>query len=112
MSIRAAEGERHLNLADKGALDKALPLCKQFLELHPRDKDAYCLMGLIKLALDAFAEAEGFFQKALYLDPQHYDTLVHMGLLYEKKGDLAKASLIRGRIKRIEEAGGNRQETA
>ncbi len=109
---RAADLGAIKSLADKGALDKALQLCKQFLKLHPRDKDAYYLMGLIKLASDAFTEAEDFFQKALYLDPQHYNALVHMGLLYEKKGDRAKASLIRERIKRIEGAGGNRQGTA
>ncbi len=99
-------------LADKGALDKAEGLCAQFLKLHPHDKEGYYLMGLIQLALNAFTAAEDFFQKALYLDPQHYNALVHLCLLYEKKGDRAKAALIRNRIQRVEEAEGTRQETA
>ena len=59
-------------------------------------------MGLINLALDSFAGAEDFFQKALYLDPFYYEALLHMSLLYEKKDDQARASIIRERIRRVD----------
>jgi len=90
-------------LADKGSLNEALIMCEQFLNKHKHNKEAYYLMGLINLALNIFDEAEVFFQKALYLDPSYYEALLHMKLLYEKKGDQAKASAIKGRIKRFEE---------
>jgi chemotaxis protein methyltransferase WspC len=90
-------------LADRGDLNEALKLCGQFLAEHSDNKEAYYLMGLISLALDSFARAEDFFQKALYLDPCYYEALLHMSLLYEKRDDQARASIIRERIKRFQE---------
>ncbi len=89
-------------LADAGSLDRALSLCRQFIKKNDHNKEAYYLAGLINLALNNFDKAEGFFQKVLYLDPSHYEALLHMKLLYEKKGDLIKASAMQGRIKRSE----------
>jgi chemotaxis protein methyltransferase WspC len=90
-------------LADAGSLDRALTMCRQFLKKHEHNKEAYYLMGLINLALNSFDKAETFFQKVLYLDPRHYEALIHMKLLYEKKGDQVKASAMKGRIERSEE---------
>ncbi|MCX5806504.1 MAG: hypothetical protein NT010_10635 [Proteobacteria bacterium] len=90
-------------LADGGSLDEALSMCEQFLKKHKQNKEAYYLMGLINLALNVFDKAEAFFQKTLYLDPYHYEALMHMQLLYEKKGDRTKASAMKGRIQRSKE---------
>lgn len=90
-------------LADKGSLDEALKLCGQFLKEHSDNKEAYYLMGLINLALDSFTSAEDFFQKALYLDPCYYEALLHMNLLYQKRGEQSKASVISERIRRFSE---------
>lgn len=93
------------SLADRGALKEASDLCEQFLKNNIDNKEAYYLMGLIHQASNHFSKAEDFFQKALYLDPFYYEALVHMGLLYEKKGERTKASIIKERIKRSQEAG-------
>jgi chemotaxis protein methyltransferase WspC len=97
-------------LADRGALEEAGLRCEQFLKGHSRSKEGYCLMGLINTALDSFDRAEEFFQKALYLDPDYYEALVHLGLLYEKKGDKGKSAVIRARIERFRKAGAGRHE--
>jgi chemotaxis protein methyltransferase WspC len=60
-------------------------------------------MGLIDQALDRPDEAEEMFMKALYLDPHHYDALLHMTLLSDKKGDEARALVFRDRIKRLDQ---------
>lgn len=88
-------------LADRGKLDEAMKLCGQFLEGHSDNKEAYYLMGLINLALDYFASAEDYFQKALYLDPYYYEALLHMNLLYEKRGEMSKAFIIKERMRRF-----------
>ena len=98
-------------LADRGALQDALNRCEQFLAENLHHKEGYFLMGIIHFALNSFGLAEEFFQKVLYLDPNHYETLVQMGLLYEKKGDLAKASVIRDRIGRIRVRDANGRES-
>lgn len=89
-------------LADRGKLKEALHLCEEFLENHRENKEVYFLMGLIQQAQNRFQKAEGLFLKALYLDPSYYEALVHMYLLYEKKGFMDKASVIKERIKRLE----------
>jgi chemotaxis protein methyltransferase WspC len=98
-------------LADAGDLEEACRLCGQFCEQHMPQKEAFYLMGLIHLARDAFADAELFFQQALYMDPQYYDALVHMELLYERKGDKTQASIMGQRIKRSQESAAERRET-
>ncbi|PKN29274.1 MAG: hypothetical protein CVU64_09115 [Deltaproteobacteria bacterium HGW-Deltaproteobacteria-21] len=99
------------DLADRGELHEALRLCEQFLRANRCHIEGYYIMGLINFALDSFTAAEEFFQKALYLDPHHYETLIHMGLLYEKKGDHSKASIIKDRIERFRLNQADPQET-
>jgi Flp pilus assembly protein TadD len=38
----------------------------------------------------------------LYLDPNDYEALIHLGLLLEKRGDASGASVLFRRAKRIE----------
>jgi chemotaxis protein methyltransferase WspC len=89
-------------LADRGDLQEAANLCRSLIGENSMDVGAYYLAGLIEQSLDRLAPAEEFFLKAIYLDPDHYDTLVQLCLLSEKKGDLAKAGQYRKRLRRLE----------
>jgi len=88
------------SLADRGQLQEALRLCEQFLKGARHHLEGYYLRGLISFALDSYVAAEQSFQRVLYLDPSHHDALVHMHLLYARKGDRDKAEVIRRRIER------------
>ena len=44
-----------------------------------------------------------YYRKALYLDPNHYDTQIHLALLMEKQGDPAGAQVLRNRARRLEQ---------
>ncbi|RJR50746.1 MAG: hypothetical protein C4576_04800 [Desulfobacteraceae bacterium] len=88
------------SLADRGQLQEALRMCEQFLQGARHHPEGYYLRGLISFALDSYVAAEQSFQRVLYLDPSHHDALVHMHLLYSKKGDRDKAEVIRRRIER------------
>jgi chemotaxis protein methyltransferase WspC len=46
------------------------------------------------------AAAEDFFRKALYLDPYHYESLMHMSLILERYVDVEGSRLYRGRAGR------------
>jgi chemotaxis protein methyltransferase WspC len=98
-------------LADMGALDEASRRCEEFFAQYSPDKEAFYLMGLIHLARNSFAQAEVFFQKALYMDPRYYDALVHLELLREQKGDLTGATIMRKRIERLQETAAEGRET-
>ena len=87
-------------LADSGDFLKAEIECEKYLKRNWNDHSAYCLMGLIKSSMNKLEEAGEFFQKAIYLNPHDYDSLINMSLIFEKKGDRNRAALYFERAKR------------
>jgi len=43
------------------------------------------------------------YRKALYLDPNHAEVLIHLALLLEKVGKKAEAQLLRQRTTRLQQ---------
>lgn len=86
-------------LADSGQLDQAATTCHAYLARHSDSAEAYYLLGLVKDAADD-PEAITYYRKALYLDPNHYETLVHAALCLERTGDLATAQAFKRRAER------------
>ena len=86
-----------LALADRGLFDEAAALCRRYLREQRPHADGYCLLGLIHEAARQSGDAEGCYLKALYLDPDHHETLIHLSLLYRQRGDDRKAVLYRKR---------------
>lgn len=88
-------------LADGGKFEEATRLCQAHLDKHGANVQAYFLLGVIHDALGHPA-AQEFYRKALYLDPNHYDSLLQMALLAEKNGDDASARNLRRRAQRLQ----------
>ncbi|MFP4529273.1 MAG: CheR family methyltransferase [Candidatus Kapaibacterium sp.] len=89
-------------LADMGRYDEALSGCEQLIAERSPQAELYYLAGLINEALGNSARAAESYNKALYLDPEHYETLINLCLLSEKMGDLRKAELLRRRAQKID----------
>jgi chemotaxis protein methyltransferase WspC len=87
-------------LADLGALEEAARLCRDYERTAGPVAEAYCLLGLIHEAGNDVRLAENYFLKALYLDPHHYESLIHTSLLCQQRGDVRKAALYRERAER------------
>lgn len=87
-------------LADRGDLDGAAVICEGLLEGGVKDPKLYSMLGVINESKGALQSAEEFFRKALYLAPDHYESLLHMSLLCERRGDLENARLYRARAGR------------
>jgi chemotaxis protein methyltransferase WspC len=81
-------------------LDKALQSCQEHLSIAKPSADAYSLLGVILQARKERKQAVECFRKALYLDPQHDEALLHLSLLYQESGDEAAAKLLRRRLER------------
>ncbi|HAJ25903.1 MAG TPA: hypothetical protein DCG53_01420 [Syntrophus sp. (in: bacteria)] len=90
------------SLADRGEMEEALSLCRSYLEADRPCAEVYYLMGLIHESCDRDTEAEECYCKSLYLDPDHLETLIHAGLMYERRHDHEKAVLLKNRLTRIE----------
>lgn len=84
-------------LADKGELNKALKLTLLLCN-KTKSADNYSLLGIIYSAQNQSADAEQAFRKALYLDPDHYEALIHLSLLLDKKGETHTSSLLKKRV--------------
>jgi len=93
------------SLADRGDLQEAASLCRSLIGANSMDVGAYYLAGLIEQSQNRLDTAEELFLKAIYLDPDHYDTLVQLCLLSEKKGKSAMARQYRKRLQRLEANG-------
>jgi chemotaxis protein methyltransferase WspC len=94
------EIEKAEQLADRGDLDGASAICEHLLEGGVRDPKVYSLLGVINESNGALQLAEEFFHKALYLAPGHYESLLHMSLLSERRGDVENARRYRARAGR------------
>ncbi len=87
--------------ADAGRLDTAWDACQEQLTSAGPSADLFNLLGIVEQARQNLALARQCFEKALYLDPQHGDSLLHLMLLCEQQGAQAQAALLRGRLERV-----------
>jgi chemotaxis protein methyltransferase WspC len=59
------------------------------------------LLGLIRDCVGDQNQASEFYRKALYLEPDHCDVLIHLALLKDKSGDSAAAMALKSRARRV-----------
>ncbi|WP_320173822.1 CheR family methyltransferase [Maridesulfovibrio sp.] len=89
-------------LADRGRTTEALSMCNELLKQAGPEPELFHLCGLLHEAGGNISMAEEFYGKALYLEPDHMESLVHLALLLENRGDLRKAEIMRNRARRVE----------
>jgi chemotaxis protein methyltransferase WspC len=89
-------------LADAGDLLSAIDCCKTYLESHLTDVEAYALLGTLYQATAHPEQSERYLQKALYLQPNHYEALMQLALLKESQGDTTSAKLLQQRIQKLQ----------
>jgi len=91
--------------ANQGRLSEALERGEEFLRTCGPSVQAYHLMGLVHDATGMYQEAEQYYRKALYLDPDHHEALVHLAFLLEQQGDAPGAQRLHRRAKRVNSGG-------
>ena len=87
-------------LADVGRLKEAAEICEAHLRESKASAQAYYLLGLVR---DAAGDTSALdcYRKALYLEPNHYESLLQMALLLQKSGDTVRARTFKSRAQRI-----------
>jgi chemotaxis protein methyltransferase WspC len=92
--------EQARHLANQGKLVEALKFCEQNLRSQPASAETYHLIGLLHDAAGRVREAAEHYRKALYLDPQHSEALVHLAVALQKEGDARGAERLFERANR------------
>jgi len=87
-------------LADCGKLSEAADMCAAYLRKNPDSAKAHYLLGLIHDASGEDEHAARHYKKALYLEPDHCESLAHLAFLLEKQGDIAGAKRLSTRAGR------------
>jgi len=88
-------------LADQGYLKESLELCEKYLTEEPFHVQAHFLTGLLYNALNDEERAEEYFNKAVYLDPNHHEALSHLAFIMERRGERNRAGQLQRRAQRI-----------
>ncbi|KQB54616.1 chemotaxis protein CheR [Pseudomonas endophytica] len=99
------EGERALleqiaNLANQGKSSDARQVCDQFLQQHGPHAQVFYWLGLLSDVDGQIPQAQSFYRKALYLEPQHSEALAHLAALLASQGDMAGAQRLHERSAR------------
>jgi chemotaxis protein methyltransferase WspC len=87
-------------LADRGAYGESLELLEREQARRPLDPDLHALLGVLCDVLGRHDKAVTHFRRALYLDPTHPESLAHLALLLERRGNPVEAGRLRQRLRR------------
>lgn len=101
-ALEASELSAARELADAGRLADAVAACQEHMERHGPSAEAFHLLGLLHDARGETARAIECYRKALYLEPNRLETLLHLALLLERSGDAEGARVFRRRAERAQ----------
>jgi len=87
-------------LANEGKSAEARAACERYLQHHEPVAQVFYWLGLLSDVAGSALEAQGFYRKALYLQPQHPEALAHLAALLASQGDAAGARRLQERAAR------------
>jgi len=87
-------------LANSGDFDAAKSLCLEHIDTNGDHEESFFLLGLISEASGNSLQAQNYYKKALYLNPKHYETLIHLSLIIKSQGDIETSNRLKERAER------------
>jgi chemotaxis protein methyltransferase WspC len=97
------------SLANQGRTADARAVCERYLRDHAPVAVVFYWLGLLSEVEGNSTEAQGFYRKALYLEPQHAESLAQLAALLAARGDAAGARRLQDRAARgADKQGGHR----
>lgn len=88
------------SLANSGRSEQARAACQEYLAAHGPSADAFYWLGLLSDVAGRAGDAQDYYRKALYLQPQHVEALAHLAALLGARGDQAGAKRLLERASR------------
>ncbi|WP_178117703.1 protein-glutamate O-methyltransferase CheR [Pseudomonas sp. R5(2019)] len=94
--------EQIATLANEGKSTEARMVCEAYLKQHGPHAQVFYWLGLLSDVAGDELQAQGFYRKALYLEPQHAEALAHLAVLLASRGDSVGARRLQERAARSE----------
>ena len=95
-----ADLDQARHLADAGRFDEAVAVCEEHLRQSRTSASGYYLLGLVKEASGSDGALE-CYRRALYLEPNHYESLLRIAILLQEQGELDRARTYKERAHRL-----------
>jgi chemotaxis protein methyltransferase WspC len=96
-------------LGNEGKSAEAKMACEQYLKRYEPVAPVFYWLGLLAEVEGDALGAQGFYRKALYLQPQHPEALAQLAALLSAQGDSAGARRLQERAARgVNKEGRNR----
>ena len=86
--------------ANEGRSAQARVACERYLQKFEPVAQVFYWLGLLSEVDGQAAQAQGFYRKALYLQPQHVESLAQLAALLAAQGDVAGARRLQQRAAR------------
>ncbi len=96
----AQQLESIATLANQGRSAQARQRCHEYLAVHGPAAEVFYWLGLLSDVDGDAQSAQGYYRKALYLQPQHPAALAHLAALLRAQGDSAGAQRLQARAAR------------
>jgi len=87
--------------ANEGELIQAEFLCRDYLNRNDTSAQGYYLLALIYEAQGRSELVENLYRKTIYLDPEHYEALIHLAQHAIENQEMEIAARLRGRARRV-----------
>jgi len=89
------------DLAAEGEFNEVMALCEGLLATGVESAEVYYLLGQAVEASGNNLMAEEYLKKAIYLNADFYDALIHLSALYARSGNAEKAAAFSKRAQRV-----------
>lgn len=88
-------------LIDDERYAEAVPLLLAVVEKQPRNADAWSQLGFASRKSGNWKDGEGYYAKALALDPNHQEAMEYLGELYLETGRPKEAQALLAKLVKL-----------
>ena len=113
LQLNATAAEYAYHFIHGTELEEAARQSEEYLRQYGPSSEWYYLLGVIRDSMGQPDEALRLLRKAVYLDPENVESLIHLALLAERAGDLDGAMNYKRRARKLQDGGkGLREENS
>jgi Flp pilus assembly protein TadD len=98
---KMSDYDRAMALIDDERYAEAVPLLQAVVKREPKNADAWSQLGFASRKSGNWKEGEGFYAKALALDPNHQEAMEYLGELYLETGRPEQAAALLARLVKL-----------